>query len=126
MVDKDLILVMRHGKIIRLDKEEQIRLKGLDPDKVVSAKGKLLTLTAEEMIEYGVADLLLEPAKQAAITPQELSEGKWPFSKEPLSKAPFFSAIPHAKVDAYRMDWRTRFFAFLSLPLVSSLLMLGC
>lgn len=125
MVDKDILLVFRHGKVIRLDKEDQIRLKGLDPDKIVSAKGKLLTLSAEEMIEYGVADMLLQPAKLGAITSKEASEGKWPFSKELLSKAPFFSKIPNAKIDAYRMDWRTRFFAFLALPLVSSLLMMG-
>ena len=63
MVDKDIILVKRYGKIIRLDKEDQIRASGPNPDLVITSKGKLLTLSAQEMIDYGVADLLLQPAK---------------------------------------------------------------
>jgi membrane-bound serine protease (ClpP class) len=125
MVDKDIILVLRHGKVIRLDKEDQIRQKGPDPDKVISGKGKLLTLNAEQMVEYGVADIILPPAKIENISDIETSEGKWAFSKELLSNAPFFSKIPNTKVDAYRMDWRTNFFAILSMPVVSSMLMLG-
>ena len=44
MVDKDLILVWRHGKVMKLDNENQIRLTGAEPDKIISPKGKLLTL----------------------------------------------------------------------------------
>ncbi|MDP1879600.1 MAG: hypothetical protein Q8K60_01510 [Parachlamydiaceae bacterium] len=125
MVDKDLILVLRKGKIIRLENENQIKLTGADADIVISSKGKLLTLTAEQMINYGVADLLLSPTKLTTITQEEEKLGKWPGDKMLLFHAPFFERIPHVIVDAYKMDWKTKLFVFLASPIVSSLLMMG-
>lgn len=125
MVDKDLILVLRHGKIIKLDNENQIQTEGANPDLVISPKGKLLTLDAEQMIAYGVADLMLMPTKVPELTTQELDSGKWPASKNPIFHQPFFDTIPNATIDSYRMDWKMRFFALLASPVVSSLLMLG-
>jgi membrane-bound ClpP family serine protease len=125
MVDKDIILVLRHGKIVQLTNESQMRLTGPDPDVVVSSKGKLLTLNAEQMLNDGVADLLLPSAKLADITAEEKKGGQWPASKMLLFQAPFFSAIPQATVKAYKMDWKTRFFVFLATPLISSLLFMG-
>lgn len=121
MVDKDVILVQREGKIIKVDTEAQI----LSTDKIISPKGKLLTLTAEKMIEYGVADLLFPPVKITPITPEEKSSGKWTANKEPLFQYRYFGKIPDATIDAYKMDWRTQFFVFLASPVVASLLMLG-
>jgi membrane-bound serine protease (ClpP class) len=125
MVDKDVILVLRHDKVLRLDSESQIRTTGPEPDTIISPKGKLLTLDAEQLIRYGVADALLPPVKTELITEKEQEEGKWPASKMLLFQQPFFKDIPNAMVDSYRMDWKTRFFAFLSSPLISSLLFLG-
>lgn len=125
MVDKDIILVLRHGKIVRLDKENQIKYKGQSPDKVITKKGKLLTLNSEDLMEYGVANSILEPHKLESITSGEIAKGKWSFSKVILSKNPILSKIPNAIVDSYRMDLRTQFFAILAMPIVSSLLMLG-
>ena len=125
MVDKDLILVLRHGEVVRLENESQIRLTGPDPDKVISHKGKLLTLNAEELIDDGVADLLLPPAKLPEITPDEKNGGVWPANKMLLFHAPFFSEIPQATVHSYQMDWKTKLFVFLASPLVSSLLFMG-
>lgn len=125
MVDKDLILVQRHGKIIKLDNENQIRGEGTDPDIIVSSKGKLLTLDAEQMITYGVADLMLPPTKTPALTSTEINSGKWPAEKNPIFHQPFFDTIPQATIDSYQLDWKMRFFAFLASPMVSSLLMLG-
>lgn len=125
MVDKDLILVLRHGAVLRLENESQIRNTGPDPDKVISAKGKLLTLNAEQMVEYGVADMMLAPAKLAEVTPAEQKEGVWPASKMLLFQAPFFSTIPQASIHAYQMDWKTKLFVFLATPLISSLLFMG-
>lgn len=121
MVDKDIILVWRQGQVIKLEKEDQIQ----PTDTVVSAKGKLLTLTSEEMMKYGVADLLLPPVRLEPITPKELDSEKWPASKTLLFTYPFFKEIPHATVDKYRMDWKMQFFALLASPAVSSLLYLG-
>ncbi len=125
MVDKDMILVLRHGSIMRLDNENQIRLTGPDPDVVISPKGKLLTLNAEQMLDYGVADFMLAPAKLSKITPEEEKAGEWPADKTLLFQAPFFSAIPQATIQSYRMDWKTQFFVFLTTPLISSLLFMG-
>ncbi|MCB1111905.1 MAG: ATP-dependent Clp protease proteolytic subunit [Chlamydiales bacterium] len=125
MVDKDIILVLRNGKVVRLNSDEQIRLKGPNPDVVITEKGKLLTLTAEQLINYGVADQLLMPTRLEPITTAEKEKAQWPASKELLFQDPFFAAIPNAIVDEYHMDWKTQFFVILAMPLVSSLLFLG-
>lgn len=125
MVDKDIILVMRHGKIMKLDNENQIKTTGTDPDKIISPKGKLLTLNAEQLMQYGVADIMLMPTKLPPITEEEKVTGKWPASKELLFQESFLSKIPQATIDSYRMDWKTKFFVFLANPVVSSILMLG-
>jgi len=125
MVDKDMILVMRQGKIIRLDNDNQIHYSNPDPDIMISPKGKLLTLNAEKMFEYKVADLILPPGQLSLIEEEERSIGQWPASKMALFQAPFFSAIPKATIHAYQMDWKTHFFVFLANPIVSSLLLMG-
>lgn len=125
MVDKDMIVVLRHGEIMRLENENQIHFTGPHPDIVISPKGKLLTLDAEQMLDYGVADFILPPTKITEITPAEKKAGEWPADKMLLFQAPFFSSIPQAKILAYQMDWKTQFFAFLTTPLVSSLLFMG-
>ena len=125
MVDKDIILVKRHGKIIKLDMESQIKTTEPDPDIIISPKGKLLTLSAEQLIEYSVADIMVPPTKITSITETEKEAGKWPASKMPLFQQPFFNKIPNTVVDEYQMDWKTRFFVLLASPAVSSLLVLG-
>jgi membrane-bound serine protease (ClpP class) len=125
MVDKDLILVLRHGKIIQLDNENQMRLTGPEADLVISPKGKLLTLDTEKMVAYGVADCVVPDKKQGIITAEEQQAGKWPADKMPLFQLPFFSTIPNATIHKYQMDWKTRFFVLMATPLVSSLLMMG-
>lgn len=125
MVDKDMILVLRHGEVVQLENENQMRLTGPNPDFVITPKGKLLTLNAEQMIDYGVADLLLQPKKISEITEEEKAKGQWPGDKMLLFQAPFFSSIPQATIKEYKMDWKTRFFVFLATPLVSSLLFMG-
>ena len=125
MVDKDLILVLRHGTIQKLDNENQIRLTGPDPDVIISPKGKLLTLNAEQMVDYGVADFILPPEKLPEITPSEKKAGEWPANKMLLFQAPFFSTIPQATIHSYQMDWKTQFFVLLATPLISSILFMG-
>lgn len=121
MVDKDLILVKRGKEIIKLDAESQLK----PDDVVISPKGKLLTLNALELIDYGVADIALHPEKFTLITDQERAKGVWPASKEPLFQYPYFANIPHAVIDEYKMDWKTYFFVLLANPFVTSALMLG-
>lgn len=125
MVDKDMIVVLRNGQIIKLDNENQIKTTGLNPDIVISPKGKLLTLNAEDLIKYGVADILLPSLQLTSETASEKEKGVWPANKELLFHTPFFDQIPNAVIDSYQMDWKTRFFAFLANPIVSSLLFMG-
>lgn len=125
MVDKDIILVWRNNRIVRLDDPEQIRSRGPNQDEIITSKGKLLTLNAEDLMKYGVADLLLSPVKMDLITEQERNEGSWSASKMLLFHYPFFEKIPNATIDEYQMDWKTRFFTLLAHPMVASLLFLG-
>ena len=121
MVDPDIVLVLREGKITELGDNDQI----LPTDTVITRKGKLLTLNSEQMLDLGVANLRLLPHKLVPITEQEQSAGEWPASKSLLFTYPFFQQIPDTMIHAYQMDWKTRFFALLSNPVVVSLLFLG-
>ncbi len=121
MVDPDIVLVVRDKKIVELGSDDQI----LPTDTVISRKGKLVTLNSEQMVDLGVANLRLLPHKLAEITEQEKAAGEWPAAKMLLFTYPFFEQIPGAVIKAYQMDWKTRFFTFLSNPVVSSLLLLG-
>lgn len=121
MVDKDLILVRREGKIVKLDNESQIK----ETDIIVSPKGKLLTLGAEALYEYGIVDLIIPPTKTTHISSAEQESGKWAADKLALFHLPFFNSIPNAMIDSYRMDWKLKFLAFLATPMVSSLLFMG-
>ena len=121
MVDKDLILVQREEKIIKLNEDSQIKPE----DIVISPKGKLLTLDATHLMEYGVADIALKPIKLKPVTEEEKQQGTWPAAKELLFQYPFFSALPNSVIDVYQMDFKTWFFYFLANPYVTSLLMFG-
>lgn len=121
MVDKDIILVEREGKVIKLDKEDQIK----KTDTVISTKGKLLTLNAEQLMKFGVADIYLPPKKIGQITESEREKGKWPAEKMLLFHTSFFKEIPEGSIDYYQMDWKTLFLSFISSPIISSLLFLG-
>lgn len=125
MVDKDMVLVFRHGSVVKLENESQIRLTGPNPDTVIATKGKLLTLNAEGMLKYGVADFVLNPGKMGDITSVEKGQGQWPLSKTAFDSDPYFKNIPNSFVDSYQMDWKTRFFVLLATPLVSSILFMG-
>lgn len=98
MVDKDLILVQRKGEILQLKSDEEIKKN----DKIISLQGKLLSLNADELINYHIAD----------------------FEASDLFQEPFFGSIPEKKFLTYD-DWKIDFFSFLSHPAVSSLLLLG-
>lgn len=121
MVDKDIILIRREGQIIKIDNENQLK----PTDTLLSPKGKLLTLTSKEMLEYGVADTIVMPAKVAPLTDEERASGVYPAAKSLLFTLPFFKAIPEATMVAYRMDWKGQFFSLLAHPVVQSVLFLG-
>lgn len=125
MVDKDIILVERHGKVVRLNSEDEIQKGGLSPDIIISPKGKLLTLNADELLKYGVANFLLQPLKHEPLSEKEEVTGTYPLSKSELSQITFFQKLAPCVIDTYQMDWQTKFFAFLALPAITSILFLG-
>ncbi len=121
MVDSDLILVVRDEKIVELGDDDEIK----PTDRVITKKGKLLTLSSQEMLELGVADIRLLPKKLPPLTESEREKGEWLGSQELLFTYPFFEKIPNIVVKSYKMDWKTRFFSFLGSPIVASILFLG-
>ena len=98
MVDKDLLLVKREGKILSVEETK----KG---DEILSQKGKLLTCDAQELIDWGIANFQLEDPKN-------------------LSSLPLFSSVLPLDILHYS-SWKIGFFSFLSHPLIASLLMMG-
>ncbi|MCB1119467.1 MAG: serine protease [Chlamydiia bacterium] len=125
MVDKDLILVWRYGKVVRLNREEEIRYIGPDPDTVITTKGKLLTLSADALMKYGVANYLVPDTALVPLTTAETTAGKWPADKLALFHHSTFADSKDGVIDVYQMDWKTQFFVLLAHPIVASLLFLG-
>ncbi len=123
MVDKDILLMKRQGEIVRLRDENEIK-KGKNADELITAPGKLLTLDAEQLMQLKVVDLMLPITMHHEASPEQLDTGEWPASQSPLFSYPFFSKIPQATI-VYYSDWKIDFFAFLTNPLIASLLMMG-
>lgn len=121
MVDKSSILVFRNNTITRINAESEI----LPSDVVISGKDKLLTLNAEQMLKYQVADKILESAKLEPLTAEEKSLGVWPAEKSLLFHQPFFKDIPRVTIREFQPDWKTRLFMALAHPVVSSILFFG-
>ena len=125
MVDKDIILVERQGQIIKLSSEDDIIKNGPDPDIIISPEGKLLTLTAEELIKYSVADQLLLPLQTEPITEAEDGKGVYSLAKSQLIEIKPLASLMPCDIHTFEMDWQTRFLAFLSTPAISSILFLA-
>jgi len=111
MVDKDLILAVRNHKILKLRNENQIAHGGPSPDLIISEQGKLLTLNAKQMIDFGVADF-------------EVTDHLSPPVSTSLLKEKVLKKIPRAAVVDYQ-DWRVTFFTVLTHPIIASLLFIG-
>ncbi len=121
MVDKDVILVERSGKIVKLESEDKIKKS----DTIISPKGKLLTLTAKQLMQFHVADQMLVPQKLEPLSAAEQETESVPLDKTPFSQIGFFQKLNPCSIDTFTMNWQTRFMAFLSSPQIASLLFLG-
>ena len=109
MVDKDVALVFRNHEIVKLVDNTQIIKEGENPDLVINAQGKLLTLSAKQMQEFKVSDF---------VVPDLLQGGQ-----EKIRQEPFFQEAEIRWLSYH--NWKIDFFAFLSHPFVASLLMMG-
>lgn len=94
MVDSDDVLVQRNGKIILVSPSEV----STTTDEVLLPHGKLLTLTSDDMIKFGVADYLM---------------------KKPLSQ---YVDEALCRVHTYKMTTKEQIISFLASPAVSSAL----
>lgn len=124
MVDPDIVLVQRDGNIVQLQNDSEIHSQGDHPDIVITTKGKFLTLDSDQLLKLGVADILIPIIAAPVITPLEMKMGEWPAKQSQLFNYPFFANIPFAEVIYYH-NWKATFFAFLTHPIVASLLMIG-
>ncbi|MBX9923790.1 MAG: hypothetical protein K2Y01_06740 [Rhabdochlamydiaceae bacterium] len=109
MVDKDLIIVQRRGKILSLPDRSQIQMSGKHPDVVISDQGKLLTLDTDQMRELGLVCFVVSSTA---------TNGMEKLLSDPLFQGSSIEWL------TYR-DWKIGVFAFLSHPMVSSILMMG-
>lgn len=112
MVDKDIILIKKGSEIIQLKEESDVKSSGKNATQWITTRGKLLTLDAEQLIDLKVADFTVMPG------------GETTSSHSLLFSHPYFSKIPDVEIVSYS-DWKIDFFAFLTHPMVSSLLMMG-
>ncbi len=124
MVDKDLIVVLRDHEFVALQDESAIRTEGPNPDKIITTKGKLLTLDAKQLMAFGVADFAVPLQRLDPITEKEREEGQWPAAKNLVFQEPYLASIPDAEIISYS-DWRLGFFSFLAHPAVAGLLLVG-
>lgn len=121
MVDKDIILVRREGEIVQLDDPGQIK----ESDVLITRQGKLLTLDAEQLMEYRIADIMIPIAATRDLSSTAERGGEEsPVRQSPLFSIPFFARIPNVTLISYH-DWKISFFSFLSHPLIASLLTMG-
>lgn len=115
MVDDDIILIEDNGVI----------KKGEPDDKnVILQKGKLLTLNASQLMDYGVADFKVVPNKSNIVTAKEKKQGFWPGEKSAVLSQSYLKTLPNPEIITYS-NWRITFFSILSSPVVSSILMMG-
>ncbi|MEM8727404.1 MAG: NfeD family protein [Chlamydiota bacterium] len=124
MVDKDLILVLRSHKIVRLGHETDLIDAGSSPDVIISERGKLLTLNAKEIVDLGVADFEVPDHTLPSVTDNEGNREGLSTSNLLPFEEPTLKRIPHARVIDYR-DWKIAFFTVLTHPVVAALLVVG-
>lgn len=97
MVDKDLYVVSRDGAIISIPLKEEAE-KG---DIVISERGKLLTLNADLLVQYNIAEKIVDGSIKSAL------------------RSIFHIEESNIELLNYS-DWKVSFLSFLSHPLVLS------
>lgn len=120
MMSMKIIIVDRDGKIIGFYNEEDIR----PSDIVLSTDKDWLVLNASQLLKYGIADFEITTDAEFYPSKQEKNQGHWLFDKSLLSKEPYLSSIPDARVIAYE-NWKISFLMFLTHPAIASILLIA-
>lgn len=118
MVDPDVIVVEREGKIIKLSTEAEMNPPSFQGggDIIISSKGKLLTLTGKDLARFSVANY---------VVPLEGKNGQLAntsIGTSFLQFIPYFQGHSDVPIETYQMDFRTSFVSFIASPVVTSAL----
>ncbi|MCH1430823.1 MAG: hypothetical protein GWP59_04585 [Chlamydiales bacterium] len=116
MVDKDVILLEREGVVRKVHSLKEGQFSGAHVDHVLIDKGKLLTLNAEDLIQYGLSDNLLHKAEAW----KEAGE-----LESYLASAPNLSRAEAISKNDFKLNWKLQLLSFLVSPAISSFLFLG-
>lgn len=116
MVDKDIDLVEKEGKVLEVSEET------ID-EKPFSRAGKLLTLEGDDIVRLGIADYAILPENDYMFLVKEHAK-EWKLGDTALVSLAAFQGLEEKPVVTYT-NWKCQFFNFLTHPAVSSLLILG-
>jgi membrane-bound serine protease (ClpP class) len=120
MVDPDVILVRNNGLILALSSEDELKTPAYEKAEIISPKGKLLTLTANQMRELAVATFVIP--KTIPISPDDEIPQGTKIEQTPFSVVPGLSDYPEVPIQTFQMDMKTSVLAFLASPFISSAL----
>jgi membrane-bound serine protease (ClpP class) len=105
MVDKDIFLVLRNKKITKISAEKDLK----KDDEIIIEKGKLLTLNANNLQKFKIADFRIN----------KLSNDKLA-----VLTLPFFKKFSNSNIISFD-SWKIKLFTLLSNKIVMSVLVMG-
>jgi len=117
MVDPAIIVAEKNQELITVTSMKNVE----DQAQLLSSDSNLLTLTADQMLKYGIADFVVMNSEEFSPSKHVLS---WPFYDSPLSKESYLGAIPQATVITYH-HWIISFLVFLTYPFVGAFCIVG-
>lgn len=121
MADPSLIVVEKDKVFIKMEREHHLKEEKYQGATIIADGTKLLTLNAEQMLLYGMADFQVQKEGGLFLTKKEEKSQKWPFEKNVLSRQSFLASIPNAQMIGYQ-SWKASFLSFLTHPAIASLL----
>lgn len=124
MVDPSIIIVERDNRPMRLYSLDEVNHEGVTPDIVLATDTTLLSLNAQQLISYGIADFEINTEDSFFPSEAQKKAGKWPFSLSFLSKEPYLKTFSDAQVLAYK-HWTISLLLFLTHPALAAVLIIG-
>lgn len=115
MADIKLIVVERQGKLTGFYSRLDIQADSNAPDKILATDTEWLSLSARQLIQYGIAEVYI-PSE-----PFKVYEGEL-FSELPLAKEPYLKRFDQAKLLVYS-SFLINILLFLSKPIVAAMLL---
>jgi len=114
MVDINMILVERNGEPVVLSSTLDVVYDTANPDVILSADKEYLTLNADQLLKYNVADFCIQSREWPFVSGEN-------FGKTPLSQEPYLFLYSNYLVKNYFNPFLA-LLLFLSYPLISGIL----